>query len=1426
MRELRFRVVGSYGRTDVAALFDEHTTIGQFADSLEKHLDRSGHTPRSIHRRSRGSQYFSRNDHIFGSDLRSGDEIELALDTGVRTQDDMPAVAMLRVVNGPESGRVFDLQRGESTIGRSKHCTVTLNDDMASRTHASVRVTDIVEVADAGSTNGVLVNDQPIDGVRRLRPGDRVLVGDTEIIVELLGGTHEAVDFSNNTVEFNRPPRIDRPFSPVKIGLPAPLDPPPRQRFPLIAAIVPVFMAIAMYFVFKRIEMMLFMALSPVMMFGNYWENKRSGRAEYILKTAEHEATLNDQIEALSQAHEEEVRTRFRFFPDNNELLGTVADLSVRLWEREVEDEDFLDLRVGLKEQPSKIQVDIGNGGTRDQRIEMEAIAEQYRMLPPVPLSFNARREAPVGIAGPNDITLDIARSVLLQSATLQAPSELVIGALISENNASEWDWLKWLPHNNPAPLGLTESLIAVGSDRSFEVLNNLHGVMSSRNEDDSMFSAVGAIHTPQVLLLVDGTLDIERSRFRALLEHGQTAGISVVWLSSDSRRIPNACRTVISVEPGNTAVSLGSASEGVQHGSIPLEGISLESAEIVARAMSPIVDISADHTGSADVPNVVSLVDLLGGLEVLESPAPIAERWQQSKSDTKNLRAPVGATAAGPLVIDLRIDGPHALVGGTTGAGKSEFLQSLLTGLAAFHSPERITFLLVDYKGGSAFGELVDQFDDEGRLVWRGLRHTVGMITDLTPAMVQRALVSLQAELHRREVILNQHRMKDLMEMEKNAIPGTPPSLLIVVDEFAALAKEVPAFVDGIVDIAQRGRSLGMHLVLATQKPGGVVTPNIQANSNLRVALRVASEEESRDIVGAPDAGRLDRSTPGRGVIKRGPTDLVQFQSAYVGGQTRPSSEAILELGEFHLDEVSWFGNGEDKSNVDDNIEVDLKRLVRVINSAADSQGVKAPRRPWLDPLPDVVDLLQLPRPESDSEITFGLADLPKEQSRTVATFRPDEQGSMLVYGMGGSGKTVALRSIATAFGLTKDRSPVFVYGMDFAGRGLDMLTALPHVGSIVPGDDYEQMTQLMKDLRTQIAQRSASFGSAASLTEYRQNSGDRSMHRVVVLLDGVDNFYAAYERIDRGQWSELLPRLVADGRQVGVHFVLTGTRRSSFPMALASSVSTRLVFKMASDDDYHAVNVDPKYFDKSTPPGRCRIGDTEVQIASLGAATTAAKEAAEHQRLGTALQDRTAAAPEVRVLPSQIERTELAASTAGRWCIDEAFNSIGPDISQNLIIAGGPRSGKTVAVLSLYEALKEMGQKPLLYGEAPEVIAAGGKDYAALNDHLTAGNAGLIIIDDVDRLKNPELEMNLQQAIANNGAKVMASALSAQARSYDPTIRAIRGRCSALILQPDPDTDTELAGGAIPRTSRAFPPGRGYLTTHDGLLLVQVGA
>jgi hypothetical protein len=284
----------------------------------------------------------------------------------------------------------------------------------------------------------------------------------------------------------------------------------------------------------------------------------------------------------------------------------------------------------------------------------------------------------------------------------------------------------------------------------------------------------------------------------------------------------------------------------------VTMDGLAAELARELALGLAPVRDTSAVRGGG--VPDRISLLTLLGMADV--DADVVAQRW---RARTELGPVPIGGAAQEPFRVDLRHDGPHALVAGTTGSGKSELLQTLIAALALAHPPERLSFLLVDYKGGAAFKECV------------GFPHTVGFVTDLDGHLAQRALVSLNAELRRREHLLRDSGTKDLLDMEQRAPGRAPASLLIVIDEFATLAKEVPEFVDGVVDVAQRGRSLGVHLLLATQRPGGVVSENIRANTNLRIALRVNEAGESSDVIGAADAAHSPRS-PRTGVRAHGP--------------------------------------------------------------------------------------------------------------------------------------------------------------------------------------------------------------------------------------------------------------------------------------------------------------------------------------------------------------------------------------------------------------------------------------------------------------------------------------------------------------------------------------------------------------------------
>ena len=395
------------------------------------------------------------------------------------------------------------------------------------------------------------------------------------------------------------------------------------------------------------------------------------------------------------------------------------------------------------------------------------------------------------------------------------------------------------------------------------------------------------------VIVVVTDDAPVDRPRLVQVLERGADVGVHAVFCSPTVESLPATCRSFIDVTAGLDDTTVGLVRNGDLHEHVRVEGVSNDYMHTFAKRMAPVVDASTVIQDASDIPNSVMFLSLVGR-ETAHDPEAVIERWRQNNTiidrshrerprlkQSGNLRAIIGQGASDAMTLDLRSQGPHALVGGTTGAGKSEFLQAWVLGLASAHSPDRVTFLFVDYKGGSAFADCVD------------LPHCVGLVTDLSPHLVRRALTSLRAELHHREHLFNRKKAKDLLELERRQDPECPPALVLVIDEFAALAGEVPEFVDGVVDIAQRGRSLGIHLILATQRPAGVIKDNLRANTNLRVALRMADESDSKDVVDDPVAASFPASLPGRGIAKTGPGRLTPFQSAYVGGWT--STEEVV---------------------------------------------------------------------------------------------------------------------------------------------------------------------------------------------------------------------------------------------------------------------------------------------------------------------------------------------------------------------------------------------------------------------------------------------------------------------------------------------------------------------------------------------------
>ncbi len=601
--------------------------------------------------------------------------------------------------------------------------------------------------------------------------------------------------------------------------------------------------------------------------------------------------------------------------------------------------------------------------------------------------------------------------------------------------------------------------------------------------------------------------------------------------------------------------------------------------------------------------------------------------------------------------------DGPHGLVAGTTGSGKSELLRAIVMSLAVSVDPDHLVFVLVDYKGGSAFDACAE------------LPHTVGLVTDLDERLAGRALICLEAELRHREERLRRVGAADLGAYWAAGHPEPLPSLLVAIDEFAALAAELPDFMKALLDIAQRGRSLGVHLLLATQRPAGVVSEGIKANTNIRIALRVHDQADSADVLGSPDAAFLSRHTPGRAFLRLGPADRVAFQSALITASIA-TTEAGPRVRPFTFSEPP-----PEPSQTTQDGPTDLDRLATAITIAA--ARYPPPRRPWPPPLPDHIDRHLL------DPGCFALVDEPHRQ-RTVSVAH-QITSSLLLYGTRGSGTTTALVRVALSLAAYCDPDSLHIYVLDFDSQVLGPLAVLPHTGAVIGASERERQTRLLRLLRAEVERRREAAASGGP-----RPGEDGGPSRIILLLDGFQGFGSAYDSPADLVWKETLTRLMADGPGFGVTVIATADRPGAIPASVAGLVTDRLVFRLADPYDYAAFGLRPPA--GRVPPGRAIEARTgrELQVASfdgpLEEEVAAVAEAA-HPCLRPP-------AP-IGVLPLRVSAGELIDRVrfdGGEWLVpvgigDDSLAAVNLTLAggEPVLVAGPPKSGRSTILMTI---------------------------------------------------------------------------------------------------------------------------------------------
>lgn len=1367
--------------------------------------------------------------------------VELGTAGADATLDD--AIAELRVLRGQDRGRRFTVTGAGALIGRSAEAGVQLSDPLVSKRHARVEVEpDAIRVIDLNSANGLLLDGALVSRVS-LRAGGVLGIGASLLQLDTVmpGPGRARAPGPQPTSAFTRSPRFEPRYRGERHALPVPPKQPEPQGVPWPVMIAPLILGAVLLFVSRNPLSIAFVALSPIMMLANQLSTRLSARARLRRQLREFESELARLEERLLADQDEERAARGHESPSSHEVVRAVEHRAPLMWCRRPENQNFLNVALGVGRCRSRTEIDElprGEAVAPGLHRLARSFVERYRHIDGVPVTAHLPSVGGIGVISADSSGIEYLHGLIAQLIGMHAPSELMLTAIVPPEQSVEFDWLKWTPHATAAADALGVPVLVTGQAQGAQLLDRLEALVSKRSGGSGPETRL-----PAILVVIVDPVPADRGRLIRLLERGTSHGVLAMWLAPQLAALPAVCQSYIELdEVGRDQARVVSVREGERIAPVRPQLITAQRARHFARALAPVVESAAPEAESGQLPDSVMLLDLLGH-ELAIDPHAVIDRWHQNESilDARHpkprtrggtLRALVGQTGTAAMRLDLRREGPHALVGGTTGSGKSEFLQAWVLGMAAEYSPDQVSYLFIDYKGGAAFADCVR------------LPHAVGLVTDLNPHLVRRVLTSLGAEIRHRERLLNQKQAKDLVELELRGDTECPPVLVLVIDEFAALAAEIPEFIDGVVDIAQRGRSLGIHLIMATQRPAGVIRENLRANTNLRVALRMADESDSRDVVGDAMAAHFDPDLPGRAVVKAGASGLRSFQVGYAGDRaTAPLDNAErvrlegLGLGpqprwapaRSSVDTTPAFGPG------------DLARLVDTFSAAAKLAGIARPRQPWLDELADSYDLARLSPPVGEG-YAIGVCDDPRHQSQVPSAFVPDLDGNIGYFGAGGSGKTTALRSLAIAAAGRWRDDPVHIYGLDFASGGLRMLESLPQVGSIITADDDERIERLFAELARMLEQRVRRFAGlrATTLAEYRRLASRPDEPRVLLLVDGLSAFRHEHELRAGSQVFAKFQQLLVDGRGVGMHLAVTAERPGAVSAAVMAGLQKRVVLRMTDDADYAMFGAPSGVIGTGSPPGRALIDGLEHQLAVAGGSPLAHEQFAALESLIAAMGvARASVCPPIRRLEDRIMHHELRPAGAMRLTLgiaDDTLEEVSIACEGVFIVAGPPSSGRSTALHTIASALETAcprasayrfgdGRSRLPAARRWQGAAAGPRDARELAKQLLEaadseareGHRLIVVIESVAEYIGTEAEGELAalvRTLRRNGHFVIAEAETSVWASSWPLLTVCKSGRRGLLLQPDATDGQLLLKTSLPRfVAATMPPGRGYL-------------
>lgn len=937
-------------------------------------------------------------------------------------------------------------------------------------------------------------------------------------------------------------------------------------------------MSMGNYYIIQVISMitMVVSYLVPIIL---YIQQKGQHRSKIKKHNQLYMKYLDEQRESLQLMKNNLILYLHTNHPETNFGTKWAKERSSAIWSRIPSDSDYLKLRTGLGTIPSGFSITVPKQDAmeKDPLIDKaQDMADKFISIANVPVLLDLKKYRVVGVVGDEEYTRGFTRSLITQLATHHSPDEVKVASFFSKQGAADWDWLRWLPH---AWDDQRKCRFIFEENRyKAQVLDHLNSIFQRRQWVGQ--SAQGdEAQLPNFVFIIPELQLLEHDPILPLLlNEAEKINVSSIVMASSREKLPKECQLVIEVTANgatmrSTTVTAGDRTENtvVMNNSFLPDAITLDATNQFARAMAPY---QLKKAAADEIPGVLTLFQLFGIQRVEE--LDVSNRWSVTRfPDT--LPVSVGVKGGGkPVLLNLhdKIErkghGPHGLMAGTTGSGKSEVIQSLIAALAAQYHPHDLAFMLIDYKGGGMSNTFAN------------LPHVIATITNLEEeGLIDRSKVSLKAELERRQKLFaaagNVQHIDEYYSTEwRTRFPL--PHLVIVIDEFAQLKKDQPEFMSELVSIAAIGRTLGVHLLLATQKPGGVVDDKIWSNSRYRVCLRVQDEGDSREMLKIPDAAYI--TNPGRGYLQVGSNEVFEsVQFAWSGAPYRP--DASTQVTDENIYSIELDGSRQKLSSAvidaGSPAEQSSKSAVRkqldvLIEWTAQQfarEGLSRLPGPWLAPLPSHLSLDRLDEAGEEQEGALcpvvGLVDDVANQSQQPLTI-DIESGNWIVYGMPGTGKTTFIQTLL--FSIVQWNSPddVNIYVLDFS-RMLKDFVLLPQVGDVLQEEDEEKFGRLFSYLDEELGRRKQLFAERGvkSRRAYCEETGE-VLPAIVIAVDGYVSFKTRYESAH-----ERFETVIREGASLGMYVVMTANRISEITERVRSNFPNAVSYLMADTSDYY---------------------------------------------------------------------------------------------------------------------------------------------------------------------------------------------------------------------------------------------------------------